>query len=169
MADGWGDTADDGWGASSTTTAAAPSSGNNASSAWGSSSGGSSEWGSGSGRSSTGGGARNGSSTWGSKPGWAAGVASSSAPKERNQSGLRMQSMLTIEKMSVDTLATDIRSHFGRFGTITRLVLDYRFEEDRVNCWLDFEKQETCEVSYRPTDPIIHMYFPPDVDRHQNV
>lgn len=68
--------------------------------------------------------------------------------------------MLTIDKLSVDTLASDIRSHFGRFGVITRLVLDYRFEEDRVNCWLDFEKPESVDVSFLFITTIVRVLIP---------
>lgn len=154
MSDSWGDTGDDGWGSSSTTTTPAASTNNNSSSGgggWGGGGGGS-DWG-GSGRTSSGGdgggrgGGRNGS-TWGKKPGWGSGLADGPAAKEGRPANLRLQSQVTIEKMSVDTLASDIRSNFGRFGIITRLVLDYRFEEDRVNCWLDFEKPESAEVSH---------------------
>ena len=153
MADGWGDSTDDGWGSSTTSASGSSSAPTAASSSGGWGSGGGSDWGSGGGGGSSGGrpstggrGARNGGSSWGTKPGWGAGIADSSAPKERT-GNLRVQSMVTVDRLSVDTLATDIRGHFGRFGVITRLVLDYRFDEDRVSCWLDFEKQESVEVS----------------------
>ena len=132
----WGS---DDWGGSSSTTSASTTP---ASGGW-TGGGGSSEWGGG----GSGGGnrpPRNNNSSWGSKPGW--GQGSSSATIIKDKGPIQMASMLKIEKMSVDTTHSDIRTHFGRFGTITRLVLEYRFDEERVNCFMDYQKADSAEV-----------------------
>lgn len=136
--------ADDGWGddSTTTTTSAAPAT----TSSWGSSSGGGGGWSSGGGdrRQSNGPSySRNGtSSSWGNAP------SSSTSGKAR----LQVVSMLTIDKMPVDTSVTDIRQHFGRYGKISRIVVDYQFVEDKVSCFLDFEKEEVLDVVIRMTD-----------------
>lgn len=133
----WGDD----WGGSSRTSTTAATTG------WTGNGGGSSvRGGRGGGSSGDGNGSfQNNNSTWGSKPGWGQGSGSATIIKDKGP--IQMASMLKVEKMSVDTTHSDIRTHFGRFGTITRLVLEYRFDEERVNCFLDFEKAESAEVS----------------------
>lgn len=55
--------------------------------------------------------------------------------------------MITIDKMSIDTSVSDIRVLFGRYGKIARIVLDYQYDEDKLFCWLDYETQESVDVS----------------------
>jgi hypothetical protein len=55
--------------------------------------------------------------------------------------------MIIVDKMSSDTSVMDIRSAFGRYGKITRIVLDYQFDEDKLYCWLDYEVQDSVDVS----------------------
>jgi len=54
--------------------------------------------------------------------------------------------MLVIDKMHPETQISDIRSMFGRFGKIIRVIFDYQFDEDKVYCWLDYERQDSAEV-----------------------
>lgn len=154
----------DDWGGSApapvapTTTTTNSSSSGSGDSGWGSSSGGD-PWTSGGGSSqgnrSSFGGRResngpnnynrsNGGSSWASKSGWGRATASVSASGRHK---INTPSMITIDKMSIDTSVSDIRVLFGRYGKIARIVLDYQYDEDKLFCWLDYETQESVDVS----------------------
>ena len=165
---GWND--DDGWGSTSTTTtksttaAAAPDDAWGAGEDWGSSSNNNSSnrsnshsnnnsfgsrpsisaqsmnkgWSvSGGKRESTDGGSRGGDHSamnGGSKGG------------SSNPSKLSIPGQIFVDKLSVDVTITDLRSTFGRFGKITRVTVDYKFDDDKAFAWLSYENELSIEV-----------------------
>lgn len=145
--DPWGSSstaADDGWGSSTTTTS------NN--SGWGASAKPANDgWGGNSNNNNSRQNNRNSgiSSNYGPKggsSGW--GASSSSKPEgETKRTRVNIPSQLLLEKLPSDTQCADLKSHFGRFGKITRIVMDYRFEEDKCFAWMDFENVISADVS----------------------
>lgn len=142
MADDWGDeptttsapaaasSNDDGWGS---TTASTPTPATN------SYSGGSQRpsWG-----------ARGGSS-WGNNGSTGGDNADDNGgppPKAR----VSIPAQIEIDKFPVTTSNLELKHRFGRYGRISRLVIDYRYDEGRGGrafAWLDYEKELSAEVS----------------------
>lgn len=171
---GWAD--DDGWGSSA--PAAAPKAAA-ADDGWGATTGGD-DWGSGSASSSNNNNNRsNNSSSWGgSRPsisaqsmnkGWSvsggnkrestdggsrSGDHSSmngSSKGGSNPAKLSIPGQIFVDKLTVDVTVTDLRSTFGRFGKITRVTIDYKFDDDRAFAWLSYENELSVDVSsYQP-------------------
>lgn len=165
VSSGWDD---DGWGSSGTTATSASKS-SSVDDGWGSSSAGDG-WGSGSGTSnnnrssstSSWGGNRPSISAQSMNKGW-----SVSGPKrdsdnrsqdtpsmngtKNHSSRLTIPGQIFVDKLSIDATVTDLRSTFGRFGKITRITIDYKFEDDRAFAWLSFENELSVEVGKSAT------------------
>lgn len=62
---------------------------------------------------------------------------------------LNVRSQLTVEKLPGDTPLETIRSIFGRYGRISRVVCDYKITEDRLMAWLDYEDPAHATVALR--------------------
>jgi RNA-binding protein len=63
-----------------------------------------------------------------------------------NRPSLNIPSHIKIEKLSFDTSLEKIRNIFGRYGKISRVVCDYRINEEKLYCWLDYEDKRVIEV-----------------------
>lgn len=146
--DGWGSTAGgDDWGSSSTST----SSNNNRSSSYGNNS----SWGGSrptisaqsmnKGWSVSGGNKRE--SNDGGSRGDHANMNGSSRSGSSNPAKLSIPGQMFVDKLSVDVTVTDLRSTFGRFGKITRVTIDYKFDDDKAFAWLSYENELSVEVS----------------------
>ncbi|XP_074597655.1 uncharacterized protein LOC141852523 [Brevipalpus obovatus] len=62
---------------------------------------------------------------------------------------LNVRSQLTVEKLPGDTPLETIRSIFGRYGRISRVVCDYKVSEDRLMVWIDYEDPAHATVALR--------------------
>lgn len=164
VSSGWDD---DGWGSSSatTTTATSTSKSSSVDDGWGSTSTGDG-WGSSSGASNSRSSGNN--SSWGgNRPsisaqsmnkGWSVSGAKRESSDNRNQdtssmngtknhsSRLNIPGQIFVDKLSIDATVTDLRSTFGRFGKITRITIDYKFDDDKAFAWLSFENELSVEV-----------------------
>lgn len=60
---------------------------------------------------------------------------------------LNVRSQLTVEKLPGDTPLETIRSIFGRYGRLSRVVCDYKISEDRLMVWIDYEDPAHATVS----------------------
>lgn len=65
---------------------------------------------------------------------------------KNHSSKLSIPGQIFVEKLSIDATVTDLRSTFGRFGKITRITIDYKFEDDKAFAWLSFENELSVEV-----------------------
>ena len=150
LSDPWGSAApaaaDDGWGSSTTSSSAGG--------AWGSTSKPATDgWGSSSNNSKPNNNRNSGfTSSYGPKggnSGWGASTTSNNSKPEGGggKSRVNIPSMLILEKLPCDTTSADLKAHFGRFGKITRIVTDTRYEENRCQAWMDFENAVSADVS----------------------
>ena len=67
------------------------------------------------------------------------------APSEASNAKFELASSIKIENLGLDASVTEIRSLFGRYGPITRLVFDYSVEESKATCWLNYQYKEAIE------------------------
>lgn len=63
--------------------------------------------------------------------------------------GLNVKAQLSIERLPFETSIETIRNIFGRYGRVARVVCDYRIAEERLNVWLDYEDEKSCENAVR--------------------
>ncbi|KAI1282122.1 hypothetical protein HDE_13147 [Halotydeus destructor] len=59
---------------------------------------------------------------------------------------------IEFEKLAVGVQLDDLRNKFGRYGKISRLVVDYRFEEERAFAWLDYVEEKSIEKALKYED-----------------
>ncbi|RWS14543.1 CnjB protein-like protein [Dinothrombium tinctorium] len=56
---------------------------------------------------------------------------------------------LQVERLLVETSIEQLRSIFGRYGILTRVVVDYRIDEDKAMAWIDYKDERSCEHAIR--------------------